>query len=94
MLLFEDQRRMYLPGDRLRHRNIFRFRNLVNTKEIPVLFKFGKFCKEILSTFKLTYSTSNTRKNESVQNSRYFFLSLHNLLCNLQASYLRILLAS
>ena len=30
----------------------------MNTKELPMLFKLGKFCKEILSTFKVIYSTN------------------------------------
>ena len=53
---FEDQRRMYLPRDLSRHPNTFSFKTLMNTKDLPALFKLGKFCKEILSTFKVIYS--------------------------------------
>ena len=56
---FEDQRRMYLPRVLLRHPNTFKFKTFMNTKELPLLFKLGKFCKEIFNTFKVIYLTYN-----------------------------------
>ena len=52
---FEDQRRMYLPRDLSRHANTVSFKTLMNTWNLPALFKLGKFCKENLSTFKVIY---------------------------------------
>ena len=55
---FEDQRRMYIPRVLSRHPNTFKFRIFMNNKALPLLFKLGKFCKEILSPFKVIYSTN------------------------------------
>ena len=52
---FEDQRRMYLPRDLSRHSNTVSFKTLLNTKDLPALFKLGKFCKDTLSTFEVIY---------------------------------------
>ena len=53
---FEDQRRMYLPRDLSRHPNTVSFKTLMNTKDLPALFKLGKFCKAILSSLKMIYN--------------------------------------
>ena len=55
---FEDQRRIYIPRVLSKHPNTFKFRTFMNSKELPLLFKLGKFCKEILGIFKVIYSTN------------------------------------
>ena len=55
---FEDQRRMYPHSVLTSHHNTFKFRTFISTKELPLLFKLGKFCKEILRIFKVIYSTN------------------------------------
>ena len=52
---FQDQRRMYLPIHLSRHPNPVSIKTLMNTKDLPALFKLGKFCKDIISTFKVIY---------------------------------------
>lgn len=53
---FVDQQKVYLPKDLLRCPNALSFEKLMNTKDLPALFKLSKFCKEILCTFKVIYS--------------------------------------
>ena len=55
---FEEQRRMYLPRDLPRHPNTVIFENVMNSNDLPVLFKLSKFCKDILSTFKVIHSSA------------------------------------
>ena len=52
---FVDQQKLYLPKDLLRRPSAVGFGEIMNTKDLPTLFKLSKFCKEILSTFKVIY---------------------------------------
>ncbi|MEW8548676.1 MAG: hypothetical protein AB2693_34680, partial [Candidatus Thiodiazotropha sp.] len=55
-IYFEEQRRMYLPRDLSMRPNTTIFESIMKSKELPALFKLGKFCKEILNTFKVIHS--------------------------------------
>ena len=39
----------------MRHPNAIGFGEIMNTKDLPTLFKLSKLCKEILGTFKVIY---------------------------------------
>ena len=52
---FVDQQKLYLPKDLLRRPSAVGFGEIMNTKDLPTLFKLSKLCKEILSTFKVIY---------------------------------------
>ena len=39
----------------MRRPNVIGFGEIMNTKDLPTLFKLSKLCKEILSTFKVIY---------------------------------------
>ena len=53
---FEQQRRMYLPRSLHCSPNTINFEKIMNSKDISVLFKLSKFCKDILATFKVIHS--------------------------------------
>ena len=53
---FVDQQKAYIPKDLLKRPNVVSFEKLMNTIDLQTLFKLGKFCKEILATFKVIYS--------------------------------------
>ena len=46
-------KKAYIPKELLKRPNVVRFEKLMNTKDLQTLFKLGKFCKEILVTFKV-----------------------------------------
>ena len=52
---FVDQQKAYLPKDLVRCPNAIGFGEIMNTKDLPTLFKLSKLCKEILSIFKVIY---------------------------------------
>ena len=55
---FEKQRRMFLPRGLLHKPNTVIYEKVLNSKDISVLFKLSKFCKEILATFKVIHSNT------------------------------------
>ena len=52
---FGEQRRMYLPRGLPRYPNTVIFENVMKNKDLPVLFKLSKFCKDIIATFKVIH---------------------------------------
>ena len=53
---FEEQRRLFLSRDLSRRPNMAIYERVTNSKDISRLFKLGKFCKTIVSTFKKIHS--------------------------------------
>ena len=53
---FDEQRRLCLPRGLPRHPNTVIFGKVMNNKDIQVLFKLSKFCKDILARFKVIHS--------------------------------------
>ena len=46
---------MYLPRCLSRHPITAIFESVINTKDLPALFKLGKLCNAILNTFKVIH---------------------------------------